>query len=166
MPEDREKGLESLQLWQHAVAFAAKVCQQVLPLLPGDEKWAMSAQLRRSVQSIPANIAEGFGRFYYQDCIRFCYIARGSLEETYSHLVLAKELNYLPAHVYQAMDRDVQEMRRLLNGYIAYLKRTKRGHNEPGAIREASGEYHLAASDAFSADDAPSEHLAAPASDP
>jgi four helix bundle protein len=75
-----EKGLETLQVWQKAMALAVKVQQEILPLLPPEEKWAMAAQLRRSVQSIPGNIAEGYGRYYFQESVRFCYIARGSLE--------------------------------------------------------------------------------------
>ncbi len=75
-----EKGLETLQVWQKAVTFAIKVQREILPLFPPEEKWAMAQQLRRSVQSIPGNIAEGYGRYYYQESIQFCYIARGSLE--------------------------------------------------------------------------------------
>ncbi len=65
-----------------------------------EEKWGLSQQIRRSAQSIPANIAEGYGRYYYQETIRFCYIARGSLEETLSHLVLAHELGYIPDRLF------------------------------------------------------------------
>lgn len=83
MVKTEDKGLETLQVWQRAMAFAVKVYRQVLPSLPSQEKWSLVDQLRRSVQSIPANIAEGYGRFYYQESIRFCYIARGSLEETF-----------------------------------------------------------------------------------
>ncbi len=59
--------------------------------------------LRRSVQSIPANIAEGYGRFYYQESIRFCYIARGSLEETFNHITLAQQLHYLNDETFQSL---------------------------------------------------------------
>jgi four helix bundle protein len=89
---------------------------------------------------VPANIAEGYGRFYYQENVRFCYIARGSLEETFSHLVLAKRLDYLPESKFNEINTEIQELRRMLNGYIAFLKRSKRGANEPGAnrsVREA-----------------------------
>ena len=53
------QGLESLDVWEKSVDFAVDVCQIVIPLFPDEEKWALSSQLRRSVQSIPANIAEG-----------------------------------------------------------------------------------------------------------
>ena len=131
--EDEIKGLESLQVWQRSLVFAVKICKEVIPLLPKDERWVMGLQLRRSAQSIPANIAEGYGRFHYQEGVRFCYIARGSLEETLSHLTLALELGYLQKEDYSVFADEIKELRRMLSGYIAYLKRTKRGENEPGS---------------------------------
>ena len=79
------KGLESLKVWQKARALAVLVCKELLRMVPIEEKFALSQQLRRAVQSVPANIAEAHGRYHYQDAIRFCYIARGSLDETLSH---------------------------------------------------------------------------------
>ena len=86
----------------------------------------MGSQLRRSVQSIAANIAEGFGRFYFQDGVRHCYIARGSLEETRSHLFLARELGLIDPDEYRSLAGDLDLIRRMLSGYIAFLKRSQR----------------------------------------
>jgi four helix bundle protein len=126
------KGLESLEVWQGARELVVRVYRQIVPLLPPEEKWGLAIQLRKSVQSIPANIAEGFGRFYYQDGVRFCYIARGSLEETYSHLCVAKDLGYIDENLFQDMSLDINKLRRMLSGYIAFLKRSKQGVDEPG----------------------------------
>jgi four helix bundle protein len=137
-------------VWRKAKDFAIAVYRQVLPLLPVEEKWAANQQLRRSAQSIPANIAEGYGRYYYQENIRFCYTARGSLEETLSHLVLFHELNFIPEALYQKLNEDGEELDRMLNGYIAYLKRSKQGANEPGAglsIHEPNDLYTAESSD-------------------
>jgi four helix bundle protein len=127
------EGLERLEVWRKAKEFTLAVYREVLPPLPAEEKWGLSQQIRRSSQSIPANIAEGYGRYYYQDNIRFCYIARGSLEETLSHLVLAHELGYLQTTIYVRLIQIAEDLIRLLNGYIAFLKRSKRGLGEPGA---------------------------------
>ena len=140
------KSLETLEVWKKAKEFSLRVYREVLPLLPSEEKWNLNQQLRRSSSSIPANIAEGYGRFYYQEIIRFCYIARGSLEETLSHLVLCCELNYIPKILFDSLEQDGEKLTQLLNGYIGYLKRSKQGQNEPGSnhtIREDLALYSL-----------------------
>lgn len=137
-------GLEKLDVWNKAIGFATRVYKEVLPLLPSEEKYALLQQMRRSSQSIPANIAEGHGRFYFQDNVRFCYIARGSLEETLSHIVYAYKVGYLTDAVYKDMVADGENLNRLINGYIGFLKRSKQGANEPGAnyvVRESSSDY-------------------------
>lgn len=133
MTSDNIQGLETLEAWKRAKDFAVKVCKEVLPLMPVEEKWSLSQQIRRAVQSVPANIAEGHGRFYYQETVRFCYIARGSLSETYTHITVARELGYVPEKLYADLRKQVEELIRITNGYIAYLKRAKIGANEPGA---------------------------------
>ncbi len=133
------EGLEKLEVWCKSRDFALRVYKEVLPLLPPEEKWGLAQQMRRSAQSIPANIAEGYGRFYYQDNVRFCYIARGSLEETLSHIALARGLAFIPEVHFESLKEDGKDLTRLINGYIAFLKRSKQGSKEPGAepsIRE------------------------------
>ena len=150
MTTDNIQGLETLEAWRRAKDFAVKVCKEVLPLLPAEEKWSLSQQIRRSAQSIPANIAEGYGRFYYQETIRFFYIARGSLTETYSHLVIAHELKYIPEKTFADLRNQVDELVRIMNGYTAYLKRAKIGANEPGAnhfSHEESASYRIQSSE-------------------
>jgi len=133
MTSDNIQGLETLEAWKRAKDLAVKVCKEILPLLPAEERWSLSQQIRRAVQSVPANIAEGHGRFYFQETVRFCYIARGSLSEAYTHITVAYELGYIPQKVYANLRKQVEELIRIINGYIAYLKRAKIGVNEPGA---------------------------------
>jgi four helix bundle protein len=139
-----DKGLDTLQVWQKSLAFAIEVCKNVLPNMPVQEKWSLIDQLRRSVQSIPANIAEGYGRFYFQEGVRFCYIARGSLEESFSHLTLAHQLGYFNDETYKRLNSQITEIRMMINGYITFLKKSKRGISEPGAndyVHEDSADY-------------------------
>ena len=146
MASDNVQGLETSEAWKKAKDFALKVYKEVLPLLPAEEKWNLNQQIRRSVSSVPANIAEGHGGFYYQESVRFCYIARGSLTETYSHLRLAHDLGYLGAEDFEDLKKPTEELVRIINRYIAYLKRSKIGANEPGAghaIRENPAPYLL-----------------------
>lgn len=142
MNTDGAKGLESLQIWQLSLDFAENVCKRIIPSMPKEEKWSLVEQLRRAAQSIPANIAEGYGRYYFQDAIRFCYIARGSLEESFSHLTLAYRLGYLEQDQFQTLQGEIGNLRRKINGYILYLRTTKRGASEPGSsLHEESEKY-------------------------
>jgi four helix bundle protein len=138
----QDKGLESLQIWKDSLQLAVDICKNVIPLFPIDEKYALTAQIRRSSQSISANIAEGYGRYYYQEGIRYCYIARGSLEETKTHITIAYQLGYLPEQTFLSLKQCMDSIRKQINGYIAHLKNSKRGFNEPGSnIREPSTPY-------------------------
>jgi four helix bundle protein len=74
-----ELGYRGLEVWQVSMDLAVEV-YQIVKLLPPDERFALSDQLRRAVVSIPANIAEGYGRSM-GDYRRFVLIARGSLME-------------------------------------------------------------------------------------
>jgi four helix bundle protein len=127
------EGLNRLKVWVRAKDFALAVYKRVLPPLPLEEKWNLNQQLRRSSLSIAANIAEGYGRFYYQDNVRFCYTARGSLDEVLSHLTLAHEMSLISKELYKELTSEGDEIDKMLNGYIAYLKKSKQGANEPGA---------------------------------
>ncbi len=144
MTNDNIQGLETLEAWKKSKGFASMVYKEILPLLPAEEKWNLNQQIRRAVSSVPANIAEGHERYYYQDNVRFCYIARGSLTETCSHLTLAHELGYVSTEKYMEITKLVEELIRIVTGYIAYLKRSKVGANEPGvdrSVREESSSY-------------------------
>jgi four helix bundle protein len=140
------QALKKLQVWVRAKDYAVKIYKQVLHLLPPEEKWNLNQQLRRSSLSISANIAEGHGRFYYQDNVRFCYNARGSLEETLSHLIFCCEMDFIPEALYKELESEGEEIEKMLNGYIAFLKKRKQGENEPGAnhkVREDSETYKI-----------------------
>jgi four helix bundle protein len=123
------------------------VHKKLVPLIlknNSDERFDLISQMRRSSKSVPANIAEGHGRFYYGDNIRFCYNARGSLDETVSHLRAAIDLDYCPKDLYEDLRAQAEEIRKMLNGYIEWLKDKKIGEKEPGAnlhIREDPAEY-------------------------
>jgi four helix bundle protein len=110
--------------------YANIIYREVIPLLPADEKYNLISQIRRAATSIPANIAEGYGRFYYQSNIQFCYNARGSLEELLSHLVLSHDFGYINNAMFEKVIAQGNNLDLLLNGYITYLRKTKQGEKE------------------------------------
>ncbi len=138
MTTEKYQGIEDLELWKQSVDFASKVCCDLIPLLPSEEKYALASQIRRAVQSVPANIAEGYGRYYFQEGIRFTYLARGSLEEVYTQIVLTFRLGYISRELLNHYTAAIHDIRKLMNGYLAYLKRSKRGEKEPGNVYRIS----------------------------
>lgn len=127
------EGLNRLQVYQDAMNLAMLVYQEVIPNLPSEEKWGLSSQIRRAAASIPANIAEGYGRYYYQEGVRFSYLARGSLMELSSHIELATSQGYLSEESQDQFHRKMSSLLRLIHGYINYLRQSKRGCGEPGS---------------------------------
>jgi four helix bundle protein len=127
------EGLNRLKVYQRAQELAGLIYQYALPCLPDEEKYGLASQMRRSAASIPANIAEGYGRYYYQESIRFCYLARGSLMELSSHIDLSFSQSYLPDELKSSLEEKINDVLKLIHGYIKYLKQSKTGWNEPGA---------------------------------
>jgi four helix bundle protein len=139
-----EQSFETLKVWQKAHQLTLDIHKRLIPILPKEERFDLVDQIRRSSKSVGANIAEGNGRFYYMDNVRFCYQARGSLDETLNHMKVALDLGYCLKELYGEFRTQAEEVRRLLNGYITWLKTQKVGAKEPGAIiyvRELQDEY-------------------------
>jgi four helix bundle protein len=88
------RSYRDLHVWRKSVALAAE-SYRVAKLLPASEAYGMARQIRRAAASIPANVAEGFGRLHRGDCVRHLSIARGSLMELRSHFDVAASLGLL-----------------------------------------------------------------------
>lgn len=79
---------KDLRIWQKGMDIAEQ-CYFLTKLFPKDELYGMVQQIRRSAASIPANIAEGYGRRYTAEYVRFLNIAQGSINELETHLILS-----------------------------------------------------------------------------
>lgn len=93
--------------------------------LPSDERYNLISQSRRSATSICANLAEGHGRFHYQENIQYCRQARGSIEETRDHCI---GIGALYTHLQEECTSIIKKcllVKKKVNGYIAYLKKKK-----------------------------------------
>lgn len=92
---------------------------------PKEERFVLCSQLNRAARSITANIAEGYGRFHYQENIQFCRQSRGSAYEVLDHLITAGDEGYIREEVL-AEGRDLVETAvKLINGYVRYLEKQK-----------------------------------------
>jgi four helix bundle protein len=113
-----------LETWKQARKIRNLV-SDLVKRFPAEEKFRLADQIIRSSRSIGNNLAEGHGRFHYQDNIRFCIMARGSLTETYDHLIIAIDEKIITDEVMQSFQPEYESCLRLINGYIQYLKTKK-----------------------------------------
>jgi len=102
---------------------------EIAKKFPSEEKYRLSDQLIRSTRKCPANIAEGHGRFHYQENIQFNRIARGSLTESLDHLSVALECRYISENDHQTLEKLITDNIKLINGYIKYLQSQKKSPN-------------------------------------
>ena len=116
---------EKLEVWHNAMKLA-KAIYEATQTFPAQEQYGLTSQVRRAAVSIPANIAEGKGRYHKKEFIQFLYTARGSLYETITLLQLALTLKYLKEESYQQLIRETQVIVSQLSGLINSLKPPQR----------------------------------------
>jgi four helix bundle protein len=129
IPAARVRDFTDLQVWQ----LARELRQQAYAScagFPSDERFALAQQLRRATISITANIAEGFGRYSYQENIQFCRLARGSAYEVRDHLITAIDQNYISAEGHQRVEALASRVIQTLNGYIRATQARQKAANE------------------------------------
>ncbi|MDQ0067948.1 four helix bundle protein [Chryseobacterium lathyri] len=115
------KDFTEMPVWQKAIEIAER-CFLISADLPKQEDYALTSQLRRSAQSIAANIAEGFGRRTAKDKSRFYDISRGSAFETKSHLIYGNRVKYFSDNDCLQIHILIDEVIFDLNKITNYLK--------------------------------------------
>jgi four helix bundle protein len=113
-----------LEVWQRCKDIR-KAIWVLCKTFPSEEKYRLSDQMIRASRSSTACIAEGYGRFHYQESIQYCRQARGSLYELIDHINLADECGYVQGKQTEALTTETKTAIRVLNGYIKYLKDRK-----------------------------------------
>lgn len=116
---------EDLECWQacrELRRFAAQACKR----LPVSEQHRLKDQILRSARSTTANIAEGYGRFHYQENMQFCRQSRGSAYELLDHFITANDEDLFSDDVVIECRNLIEKAVILLNGYIRYLETRKK----------------------------------------
>jgi four helix bundle protein len=113
-----------LQVWQRAHRLTVEV-YLMTRAFPREELYGLTSQLRRAASSVPANIAEGCGRNGDAELARFLGIALGSANELDYHLLLARDLEYLPPSHYERLTIEAQEVAKMLSAFIGRLRQSK-----------------------------------------
>ncbi|WP_420388169.1 four helix bundle protein [Roseivirga sp.] len=112
--------LEELNIYKSADMISDKIWGIV-------EEWdyyrkdTLGKQLVRAADSISANIAEGYGRYFFKENRNFCYYSRGSLLETKNWLGKAYRRNLIKSDFYFSMIKELEDLHKSLNGYIKYI---------------------------------------------
>jgi len=113
---------ESLSVYQVAMDLSTETWG-IVRTWPYFHKDTLGKQIIRAVDSVPANLAEGYGRYTFKDRTRFCYYARGSLFEYKTHLTIALQRRLIEPRQHERLLSKANKLGQLLNGFIRHLTR-------------------------------------------
>jgi four helix bundle protein len=113
-----------LETWKHARVLRNELYRAV-QMFPSEERFGLASQIRRAASSVTANLAEGYGRYSYQENVQFCRVSRGSLYELRDHLTTALDAGYIPKARYDELEALAVSAIRLVNGYIRATRNLK-----------------------------------------
>jgi four helix bundle protein len=131
------KSFKELEVWQRAHALVLQT-YRVTSAFPDREKYGVVSQVRRSAASIPANIAEGFGRRTTKELLQFLANANGSLEETRYFLFLSRDLGYLKDQDFRQLDIDCSAVAQMIAALVRSLKLRLEGVHGPRTAGHAN----------------------------
>ena len=116
---------QDLEVWQKGMALAEE-CYNLTRRFPKEEMFGLTSQIRRAAVSIPANIAEGQGRSHTNEFLQFIGIARGSLKELETHLILSRRIGLISPDNLAPLLKLTDEISRMLSGLLQSLERRTR----------------------------------------
>ena len=125
MKKKSYKSFEELDCWK-AFREVRKFVYELVKKDPKEELYGLVQDMRRAARSTTHNIAEGFGRFHYQENIQFCRHSRGSLHELIDQLITSLDEKYITQEDYGQGRSLIDRALALLNGSINYLSRQKK----------------------------------------
>jgi len=121
MMANKIKSFEDLEIWKLSHSLVLEI-YKIVKTFPKSEDYILTQQIIRSSQSVPANIAEGMGRFSKKEFLQFLIIVRGSVEETKYHLILAKDLGYLENSLFEELKNNYTILGKKINSLISSIK--------------------------------------------
>lgn len=125
MMKSKVESFEDLFVYQKAREFSRKIAELVKKL-PEEEKFKLKDQMTRARRSITNNIAEGYGRFHYQENIQYCRQSRGSICEIIDDLIECDDEKYIGENEFRSLKEEGYALLKILNKYIAYLQKAKK----------------------------------------
>ena len=114
------RGYRDLMVWQRSMDLAENV-YLLTHNFPGEERFGLTSQTRRAAVSVPANIAEGYGRGTRPSYANFVRIAQGSLKELETHLILAQRIGFCTDRDTEGLLGEADEIGRMLRSLLTKL---------------------------------------------
>lgn len=111
---------KDLIVWQKSIDLVIEI-YRITYLFPKSELYGLTNHIRKTVISIPSNIAEGFSRKHKQENIQFLRIAFGSGAELETQIVIVKRLKFIDLKEFEKTDNLLEEIQKMLNKFIANL---------------------------------------------
>jgi len=118
--------LDDFELYKLARVFRKNI-YKLIKRLPTEERYALDPQMRKAIISVTNNIAEGHGRWHYQENMQYCRIARGSVEEILDDVNVCIDEGYGERSFNERLKEDGYGLIKKINGYIAYIRKSKQG---------------------------------------
>ena len=118
------RDFREIKVWEKSHLLTLEI-YKVTAVFPREEIYGLTSQVRRASASIPANIAEGFGRGGNAELARFLQIAMGSACEVEYHVLLAKDLNLLSKKIYDGLNERIVEVKRMLASLLLKVRRDR-----------------------------------------
>ncbi|HEX9425829.1 MAG TPA: four helix bundle protein [Pyrinomonadaceae bacterium] len=115
------RDFRQIRVWEKAHLLTLEIYKTTLRF-PREELYGLTSQLRRASASIPANIAEGFGRGGNVELARFLQIAMGSAYEVEYHVLLAKDLGFISTDSYAQLETHIVEVKRMLAALLLKVR--------------------------------------------
>jgi four helix bundle protein len=113
---------QKLDVWKKAHLFTLQVYKEILPIMPIEEKFALTQQIRRATYSIPLNIVEGSGKNTDKDFVHYLDNALGSTKEVEYAFILIRDLAYISLEIYEVVNKSVNEIKAMLIAFIKFLR--------------------------------------------
>lgn len=116
------KSYRDLRVWQDAMTLA-EGCYRLTREFPKDELYGMTSQIRRAAASVPANIAEAYGRGNRGEYLQFLRVAQGSLKESETHILLGQRVPLAPTKDFDPVLAQCETVGKMLQGLMRSLQR-------------------------------------------
>jgi four helix bundle protein len=122
---EKMRNYKNYLVWNESHELVLFIYKQIVPLLPRDERYELTSQMKRAAYSIPINIAEGCGRNSDKDFNHYLDVSLGSANELQYCILLIRDLAYLDNERYEVLCRKVNTIRAMLIKLIKSIREPK-----------------------------------------